>query len=79
MGLDLSKIQPMTEAEAELIYGGPSAREGYDEAMGFLAQTYEGQHAAIERYVALLRQRLSEAREAQYRAESRLTSIRDNY
>lgn len=77
--LDLSKIVPLTESEADAYFNAPSAREEYDKAMQFLSETYEGQHYAITRYVALLRQRLSEAREAQYRAESRLTSIRDNY
>lgn len=81
-GIDLTQIKPLTEEEADAIFGGPSTRERYDAAMKeILAMPFADGHLAedIARYVALLQQRLREAREAQYRAESRIQSIRDNY
>lgn len=81
-GIDLTQIKPLTEEEADAIFGGPSTRERYDAAMKeILAMPFADGHLAedIARYVALLQQRLRESREAQYRAESRIQSIRDNY
>lgn len=76
---DLSKIPPLTEAEADFFFGQPSARENYDTAMAELAQREEYHHEAIHRYVNLLLVRLREAKQDTHRAEARLQNIRDNY
>lgn len=82
MSIDLTTIAPLTEAEADAYFNQPTIPEKYHAAMKeLLEQPFVDGHIAedIARYVALLKQRLAEARTAQYRAESRIQSIRDNY
>lgn len=59
--LDLSQIQPLTEAQAEEYFNKPTITEKYHAAMRELSQTYEYLHADIEAYVAQLKVQIDNA------------------
>lgn len=69
MGIDLTTIAPLTEAEADAIFNAPTVREKYDESIRFLEQTYEYHAEDIKRYVAYLKMRIRTAEDSQHAAE----------